>query len=362
MMTAPAIGTWAVVALLMALPAFLAPAGAGPSGSGLTTVAEVANYKGEDRQARLEAGARAEGFVMIYTSMDIEESQPILDAFTKKYPFLRGEIYRASGEDVAQKIITEYRGRKYVADLFEGTGIDVAKMLKDGFGQSYFTPRAGTYPRQAKDVKGYWVATRYNMLVAAWNTNLVSDANSPRRYEDLADARWRSRIGIEAEDQVWLATLLEHWGESKAMEFFRRISEQQLLIRKGHTLLAELIVAGEVPMSPTIYNHRPERLKRRRAPIEWRPLEPVVAVPHVVSLPKNAPHPHAAMLFVDFLLSPEGQQELVKLGRIPAHPFVKADPPHLNQGFVYRAIDPNLFLDKYARYDQLWQDLIMRRR
>lgn len=357
-MTVRIAGKWMAMGLLVL--ALVAPqAGAGPSAS---TVAQVALYKGADRQAKLEAGARAEGALMLYTSMDLEESQPIIEEFMKKYPFIRGEVYRAPGEDVAQKIITEYRGRKYLADVFEGTGIDVAKMIKEGYGQPYFTPRAGAYPRQGKDPKGLWVATRYNILVAAWNTNLVSDADSPRTYEDLLNARWRGNIGIEATDQVWLGTLLELWGEAKAMEFFRQLSAQQPLIRTGHTLLAELIVAGEVPMSPTIYNHRSERLKSRRAPIDWRPLQPAVAVPHVISVPKNAPHPNAAMLFIDFLLSKEGQGELVKRGRIPAHPLMLAQPPYLNQGFAYKVIDPNTFLDKYARYDAIWQDLIIRAR
>jgi len=349
----------ALLAVMALWWAPLEPAGAGAAPS---LVARAALYKATDRQAFLEAGAQREGALMIYTSMDLEESQPILQAFMKKYPFIRGEIYRAPGEDVAQKLITEYRGRKYLADIFEGTGIDVAKMIKEGYGQNFFTPRAGTYPRQGKDAGGYWVATRYNMLVAAWNTNLVSDADSPRTYEDLVNTKWRGKIGIEATDQVWLGTLLELWGEARAMEFFRQLSAQNPLIRTGHTLLAELIVAGEVPMSPTIYNHRAERLKSRRAPIDWRPLQPVVAIPHVIGLPKNAPHPHAAMLFVDFLLSREGQEELVKTGRIPAHPLVLANPPYLNQGFVYKVIDPNTFLEKFPRYDQIWQELIIRRR
>lgn len=351
-------GTWVLAVLVVAALLSAAPAGAAPS----MTVAQVALYKNADRQAVLEAGARREGALLLYTSMDLEESTPIMEAFMKKYPFIRGEIYRATGEDVAQKIITEYRGRKYIADLFEGTGIDVAKMIKDGYGQAYFTPRAGAYPRQAKDAKGFWVATRYNILVAAWNTNLVSDADSPRTYEDLLNARWRGRVGIEATDQVWLGTLFELWGEAKALEYFRALANQQPQIRSGHTLLANLIIAGEIPMSPTIYNHRSERLKSRRAPIDWRPLQPAVAVPHVVGLPKNAPHPNAAMLFIDFLLSRDGQAELVKLGRIPAHPLINADPPYLNQGFAYRVINPETFLEKFARYDALWQDLIIRRR
>ena len=326
------------------------------------TVAQIANYKRDNRQAFLEEGARKEGALLVYTSMDLEESQPLIEGFMKKYPFIKGEVYRASGEDVAQKLITEYRGRKYIADIFEGTGIDVAKMLNEGFGQPYFTPRAASYPRQGQDPKGYWVATRNNMLALGWNTNVVRTAETPAKYEDLLDAKWRGKIGIEADDQIWLATLMEHWGESRGMEFFRRLSDQQLLIRKGHTLLANLVVAGEVPISPTLYNHRPQILKRRGAPIDWKPLEPVVAVVHVISLPKSAPHPHAAMLFIDYLLSPEGQQGIAKLGRIPAHSFVNADPPVLNRGFVYKGLDPVTFLKNYSRYDQLWQEMIIRRR
>lgn len=357
-MTVRIAGQWMAMGVLVL--ALVAPqAGAGPSAS---TVSQVALYKGADRQAVLEAGARREGALFIYTSMDLEESEPLMKAFTQKYPFIRGEIYRASGEDVAQKIITEYRGRKYAADIFEGTGIDVAKFFNEKFGQAFFTPRAGTYPRQAKDPQGLWVTTRYNMLVLAWNTNLIPLAEVPRRYEDLLDPKWRGKIGLEADDQIWLATLLEFWGESKGMEFFRRLSQQQMLIRKGHTLLANLIVAGEVPLSPNIYNHRPPRLTRRGAPIDWRPLEPVVAVPHVIGLPQRAPHPHAAMLFIDFLLSTEGQQMLSKLGRVPSHPFVPADPPNLNAGFAYRLLDPNVFLQNFSRYDQLWQELFIQRR
>lgn len=362
MMSAQSIGRLTAVSLLLSLALWSASAGASPSASGLTTVAEAALYKGPDRQERLEAGARAEGALMLYTSMDLEESTPIVQAFTRKYPFVRGEVYRATGEDVAQKIITEYRGRKYVADIFEGTGIDVAKMIKEGYGQNFYTPRAGAFPRQAKDPKGFWVASRYNILVAAWNANLVSDADSPRAYEDLLNPKWRGKIGIEASDQVWLGTLLELWGEAKAMEFFRQLNGQQLLIRTGHTLLANLIIAGEVPMSPTIYNHRAELFKSRRAPIDWRPLQPAVAIPHVIALPNHAPHPHVAMLFIDFLLSRDGQGELVKLGRIPSYPLVNAQPPYLNQGFAYKVIDPNVFLEKYSRYDEIWQDLIIRRR
>jgi iron(III) transport system substrate-binding protein len=200
------------------------------------------------------------------------------------------------------------------------------------------------------------------MLVMAWHTGDVTTAEAPVSYEDLLHPKWKGRIGMEADDQLWLAGLMEHWGEQRGLAFFRRLGDQNLSWRRGHTLLAQLIVAGEVILSPTIYNHRAESLRSRGAPIDWRPLEPVVAFPNTVTLARRAPHPHAAMLFIDYLLAPEGQQALAKLGRIPAHPFVKADPPYLSQGFVFRTVDPQRFLRDYAKYNRIWQELLVRTR
>jgi len=350
------------MAIALALVLF---AGAGP-GSGWaqspSTVAQIAMYKGADRQARLEAGAQREGRLTLYSSLNLEESQPIIEAFTKKYPFIRTEIYRASGEDVALKLITEYRGRKFLADVLETTGVDVAKVLKEGFLQQFFSPRAGSLPRAAKDPKGLWVMTRANMIVLGFNTRLVPDAEVPKTYDDLLNPKWKGKMSLEAEDQIWLATLWEFWGEAKAREYFTRLGQQALTVRKGHTVLAELIAAGEIALSPNIYNHRPDRMRRRGAPIDWLPLIPVVAVPHMISLPKNATNPHAAMLWIDFVLSKEGQTELAKQGRVPIHPLVAADPPRLNTGFRFITLDPMKFLDKFDFYNRLWEELLIKPR
>ncbi|MDR7420106.1 MAG: extracellular solute-binding protein [Armatimonadota bacterium] len=299
---------------------------------------------------------------MVYTSMDLQESRPLVEGFMRVYPFIRVDLYRSTGEDVAQRVISEYRGRRFAVDVIEGTGTDVAKVIVEGIGRTFYSPRAGGYPRQSRDPHGAWVATRYNMLVLAWHTGDVAAAEAPASYEDLLNPKWKGRIGMEADDQIWLAALMAYWGEQRGLAFFRRLGDQHLSWRRGHTLLAQLIVAGEVTLSPTIYNHRAESLRSRGAPIDWRALEPVVAFPNTVTLARRAPHPHAAMLFIDYLLAPEGQQALARLGRIPAHPFVKADPPYLNQGFVYRTIDPQRFLREYAKYNRIWQELLVRTR
>lgn len=350
-------GVVIVLALVLVAGSGLGSSWAQPPSS----VAQVANYSGTDRQAKLEEGAKREGRLTVYTSLNLEESQPIVEAFTKKYPFIRTEIYRASGEDVALKLMIEYRGRKFLADVLETTGVDVAKVLKEGFLTPFASPRTGAYPRAAKDPKGLWVMTRANMLVLGFNTRLVPEAEVPKTYEDLLNPKWKGKMALEAEDQIWLATLWEHWGEAKAREYFTRLGQQGLSVRKGHTVLAELIAAGEIPLSPNIYNHRPDRMRRRGAPIDWAPIIPVVAVPHMVGLPKNTPNPHAAMLFIDFVLSKEGQQELAKQGRVPIHPLVSADPPRLNTGFRFITLDPLKFLDKFDFYNRMWEELLIKR-
>src|SRR3989304_946095 len=258
----------------------------------------VALYRATDRQQILEAGARREGRLLLYSALSLEEANPLLEAFTRRYPFVRAE--------------------------------------------------------------GYRVMTRANMLVAGYNTRAVAAADAPKSYDDLLQSRWQGKVAVEADDQIWLASLWDFWGEGKAREYFSRLGRQGLQVRKGHSALAELIAAGEVPLSPHVYNHRAEQLKRRGGPIDWAVLDPVVAVPQMIGLPRRAANPHAAMLFIDYMLSSEGQAVLAKLGRVVAHPFVPSDPPYLGRGFRYVTIDPAKFLSQFDFYNRLWEELLVR--
>lgn len=344
-----------VGAVVLALGLLSLPGTAAPD-----PVAAVALYKAADRQQVLESAARREGRLLLYSALSLEEANPLLEAFTKKYPFIRAEIYRASTEDVALKVITEYRGRKYLADVIELSNIDLGKVQNEGILTPFLSPRAGAYPRSAKSAQGYWVMTRANMLVAGYNTRLVAAADVPKSYDDLLNPRWQGKMAIEADDQIWLASLWEFWGEARAREYFARLGRQGLQVRKGHSALAELISAGEVPLSPHVYNHRAEQLKRRGAPMDWTVLDPVVAVPQMIGLARRAPNPNAAMLFIDYMLSAEGQGVLAKLGRVVAHPFVASDPPYLGRGFRYITLDPAKFLAQFDRYNGLWEELLVR--
>jgi iron(III) transport system substrate-binding protein len=191
----------------------------------------------------------------------------------------------------------------------------------------------------------------------AFNTSKVKRDEIPKNYAGFADPKWKGRIGIEATDAEWMATLIKKWGEPQGMAYFRKLAEMKPDVRKGHILLAELIAAGEIPVGLTVYNSNAESLKRRGAPIDWVPVEPVVGRPQGIGVARNAPHPHAALLFVDFVLSPEGQELLNSMGRVPVSTKVKTD---LNR-FEYTMVDAVTVLDEQERWNKLWEGLFIQK-
>src|SRR5262249_8698619 len=149
-----------------------------------------------------------------------------------------------------------------------------------------------------------WAATRYSVFAAAYNTRMVAAADVPQRYEDLLDAKWKGRLGIEADDVDWFFAVVGALGERKGLDLFRDIvARHGVSIRKGHSLLVNLVVSGEVPLALTAYGYRVDQLKKAGAPIDRNYLPPVIALPTGVAVLRNAPHPFAAVLFADFMLT-----------------------------------------------------------
>jgi iron(III) transport system substrate-binding protein len=175
--------------------------------------------------------------------------------------------------------------------------------------------------------------------------------------EGFLDPKWKGRIGLEATDAEWMATIVKQPGPERGTAFFHKLAAMKPDVRKGHILLSELVAAGEIEVSLTSYNANAESMKRRGGPIDWMPIEPVVARPQGIALAKNAPHPHAALLFADFVLSPEGQELFNSLGRVPANLKVKSN---LNN-FPYKMIDPVTVPDEADKWEKMWNDLFLKK-
>ncbi len=180
-------------------------------------------------------------------------------------------------------------------------------------------------------------------------------ADVPNTYEDLLDPKWTGKFGIESTDVVWFAAVTQAMGEAKGLAYFRKLAAMKPSMRTSHILMAELVAAGEIPIALTAYNNNVETLKKKGAPIEWKALQPAFGHPSAVGLAKQAPRPHAALLFADFLLSNEGQQIIKDVNRVPASLAVESP---LNK-FKYDIIDPAIVLDEWEKWSKLWSNLFL---
>jgi iron(III) transport system substrate-binding protein len=335
------------ILLLAALPAFAQPA-AGPHRG-------IYMYQGADRDQRVIEGAKKEKQVVVYTSLNLKDSVPITQAFEKKYG-VKVELWRSSSEKVLQRALTEARAGRFSVDAFELNGPEMEALYREGLLEEFHSPHFKSLPPAAFAKHRHYVADRFNFFTIAYNTNLVKPNEVPNSYEDLLNPRWVGKIGIEGSDDDWFASIVKHMGEEKGLAFFRKLAQMKPQVRTGHTLLAELVAAGEIPLVATIYNHNAERLLVNGAPIKWKALDPTFGRPNAVAVAKRAQRPYAALLFAEFMLSPEGQNLIKERNRVPASTAVETN---LNK-FPFHMIDPVIVLDESEKWEKIWSELFLK--
>src|SRR5262249_934735 len=141
----------------------------------------------------------------------------------------------------------------------------------------------------------------------------------PKSYDDFADRRWRGKLGVEAEDSDWFGGVVSALGEEKGLALFRKIvAANGLSVRKGHTLLVNLVVSGEVPFVLSAYAYKAEQLHKSGAPIDWLIIPPGVARFEGVAVARPAAHPPPPILsFQSILTDPPARRD--SLLRVHAH-------------------------------------------
>src|SRR6185369_17257317 len=239
--------------------------------------------------------------------------------------------------------------------VIETNGPELEALHREKVLQPLKSPYLKDLMPQALQPHGEWVGGRITMFVQAYNTKLVPKDELPRSYADLANPRWKGRLGIEAEDDDWFAMVVRSLGEEKGLAIFREIAKNGFSVRKGHTLLANLVASGEVPFSLTTYSHGAEKMKQRGAPVEWYAIEPAIGRANGIAIVQKPAHPNAAALFVDFVLSPEGQAILEKGGYVPANLKV----PNPAQKLPLKFVDPALILDESEKWKKLYQEIVL---
>ncbi|MBI4318030.1 MAG: extracellular solute-binding protein [Chloroflexi bacterium] len=341
-----------VVAVALALVAACAPAQAPPPAPKPAAESPASGVGDTARVEQLIEGAKKEGKVVVYYPMD----EPTLDAlqatFEKKYPFIKVERFRAGGVELVQKILAEDAAGRHDADVlwtssFRFYGVLQPKNLL----QPYLSPERAVYPNDVKDKDGYWVATPGLENVISYNTDVVKDP--PKSFQDLADPKWKGKLAYEQTNIAMFDGMAETYGEQKATEILRGIASNQPSLRRGHSLLATQVAAGEMPVSVTTYLINIKQLIDQGAPIEWVRTDLIVSDAYSKGILAKAPHPNAAKLWVDFVLSQEGQGLLTKLGHNSSRPGIETSPPDLFAGRRAYYITPPRGEYMSTRLDQL---------
>jgi iron(III) transport system substrate-binding protein len=319
--------------------------------------ASLLSYDKPDRAEKVLAAAKKEGTLTLYTSIAEKDIPPLVTAFEKKYG-IKVKIWRAGSDKVLQRTLTETSGKRYEVDAIhisapELEALHLEKVLQPVSNPAFKELLPGTVPAHRE-----WVATLLTVFVQAYNTNQLKKDDLPKSYQDLLNPKWKGKLGIETEDFDWFAAVVTDMGEAKGMKLFRDIvATNGISVRKGHSLLNNMVVAGEVPLALTVYNYMPEASKKRGAPIDWFALEPAIARANGIGIARRAPHANAALLFYDYMLSTEAQKILASMDYVPTNATVGSPLKNMK----VKVIDPAVTLTQMEKWTKAYDEVILQK-
>jgi ABC-type Fe3+ transport system substrate-binding protein len=259
-------------------------------------------------------GAKREGQVVFYASMEAPSAQRLTAAFERRYPAIKVEATRIGSERMATRLIAEAQARKVRADVVHQSAFDFYGVLQKGLFDSYSSPERAAFPHDYRDDKGLWVMASATLNVIAYNKKMVAAADAPKSFWDLTGVKWKNQLLMDDNESKWMAGMMQYFGEVKTMELLKMLASQDIQFRTGHSSLQTLLAAGERAAVVVAFANGVDRLKKDGAPIDWIAAEPVIGLTFGTAVAKDAPHPNAARLFNDFLLSREGQEVTAAAG------------------------------------------------
>jgi iron(III) transport system substrate-binding protein len=294
--------------------------------------------------------AKREGEVVYYASMNLSETNRVIGEFEKRYPFIKVKLNRTGSEKLLTRVLTEARAKKTFADVIQTVEFSMHIFNRSGILARYAPQANSLYPKDFKE-EGFWTTVYYNTYVTGYNTRLVPVRALPKTYDDLLDPNWKGKMMIEGTKAEWFAGMLQIFGQERWLKYMRELAKQKPSPREGHELLAQLVVAGEGVIDINIPAASVERMKERGAPIDWTALGPAPAVMVGAGLAAQAPHPNAAKLFLEFVLSREGQKVMQTPGRLSARSDLANEQAAMLKELRIVPVNPSLAekLDEYAK-------------
>jgi iron(III) transport system substrate-binding protein len=308
----------------------------------------------QDRDAII-AKAKEEKELVYYSTTDIRDGTAMVHAFQKKYPFVEPKLFRLGSTQVVVKVLQEHRGGAHLFDVISATSFQFYEIFKENLFQIYNSPERRAFDEDFRDKDGYWVSAYHNASVVAYNSRLLRPQELPKKYDDLLDPKWKGKMLMDSRETEWYASMLQILGRDKGLALMRGLAKQNLSFRPGRTLITQVLGAGEAPLAVNDYDHLVQSAKKLGSPVESLPLTPVVSRVTPIAVGRYAPHPNVGKLFVDFVLSEEGQKLLRGFGRSSARKGIEPDDLQ-RKGIKLYVSDISLAKD-YARYDKEFKEI-----
>ena len=309
----------------------------------------------------LIAAARQEKEVIWYTTTSAGDNQAIVAGFSKKYPFVKVQVLRSTGEKLRQRVLAETSTGQFFSDVLSVSSMEMGLLKSRNLLQAYDPPEAESYPANTKDKEKQFTAIYARNFVMGYNTAMVAEKDRPKDWPDLLDPKWKGKFAMDEEEFEWYGTLVDHWGREKAGKFLRALAAQQPQLRRGHSLLAQLMAAGEFPVA-LVFPFEVEQLKQKGARVDWSSAsDPIVTSINVIALSTRAPHANAAKLLINYVLSEEGQTIIKSVSRVPIRPGIKPTIAKLDQANLKIHYVPSDMFRKIADYEKEFRELFWKK-
>ncbi len=274
------------------------------------TAKSLAGLSARERQARIEKEARKEGLVRWATSTPVTWAEPVLQGFRKKYSGIKIEFNRVSGRALADRAIREYRAGKHDIDVLGSSAVTFWSIMESGMISPYVSPEVEALSADIKDPRGFWSAPYSNILAIVCNRNRVK--SPPKDWKEFTASRWKGDFSIDTERFQWFRALQKLYGEESAKQLILAYKKNGALIRRGGTLEAQLVAAGEYSCTLGAYLNSAYLLNKRGAPLIYTVPEPVLLSPSITMMARFPSHPYAALLLYDHIASPEGMEHFTR--------------------------------------------------
>ncbi len=313
-------------------------------------------YEKPDRTEKVLDAATKEGSLTLYTAFRPQDLPTIIAPFEAKYG-IKVKAWRSGSNNVTQRVVREAAGKRPEVDVIMMPASEMEAVYREKLLQPITSPFTKDLIPLAIPTHKNWATVFMNVTVHSYNTLLTKKEDLPKSYNDLLDPKWKGKLGVESKAEEWYSKVVTVMGEDKGIKYFRElVTKNGMSARLGASLLHNLVIAGEVPLALTVYIDLPEKDKRAGKPVDWFALDPVVAQGFNIAIAQKAQHPSAALLFYDYMLSPETQKLLASLHYYPASTKVTNPYPNMK----IEVVDPVVTMDTFGKWTKSFDEVVIK--